>query len=151
NGDGHVRKDSQGDGRGMAIKLMGVDGDKLLPEERTERTQDFVMINGPAFFVRNAADYVTLVRSVVKNGNPISFFFPSVWPWTWHLREALNGISLSFKKVVDPLSIRYWSMTPYRLGTGDLAVKFSARPCRDAPRASTYKFPSSDPDRLRNA
>jgi hypothetical protein len=74
-----------------------------------------------------------------------------VWPWKWHLHEALNGVFLSLKSVVDPLSIRYWSMTPYRLGPETQAIKFSARPCAGSPKASRYAFPKSDPDRLRDA
>lgn len=51
NGSGKVQNDSAGDGRGMAIKLMGV-------ERSQSGTQDFVMVNHPVFFVKNAADYV---------------------------------------------------------------------------------------------
>lgn len=46
------------DGRGVAIKLLEVEGaPRLLPEEQDQpETQDFIFLNGPAFFARNAAD-----------------------------------------------------------------------------------------------
>src|SRR5215813_12303201 len=43
------------DSRGMAVKLMGVDGPKLLDDER--ETQDFVMANNPSFFVDDLLRY----------------------------------------------------------------------------------------------
>lgn len=35
----------------------------------------------------------------------------------------------SAKKIVSPLEIQYWSMTPYKLG--NRAIKFSAKPSAD--------------------
>ncbi len=45
----------------MAIKLLGVPGPKLADDEK--ETQDFLLINSPVFFVRNAADYVELSKA----------------------------------------------------------------------------------------
>src|SRR5215472_6630656 len=39
--------DNKEDARGMAIKVMGVPGEKLLESERNATTQDFIMINHP--------------------------------------------------------------------------------------------------------
>ena len=41
--NGLFSDDNAWDARGMAMKLMGVPGEKLLPEEREEQTQDFVI------------------------------------------------------------------------------------------------------------
>ena len=59
--DGKLQDDAYRDGRGMAIKLTGVEGPKLLAHEAEAKTQDFVMINSPAFFIRNARDYVSFL------------------------------------------------------------------------------------------
>lgn len=56
NGSETPQSDSAGDGRGMAVKVMGVG-------QSRSGTQDFVMINNPAFFVRNPADYVDFEAS----------------------------------------------------------------------------------------
>src|SRR5438270_5226980 len=56
-GNEALRSDWSPDARGMAIKLLGVDGPKLLEGEEGERTQDFLMINNPTFFIRNVEQY----------------------------------------------------------------------------------------------
>ena len=77
NGFGKVQEDSAGDGRGMAIKLMGV-------ERSQTGTQDFIMINHPVFFVRNAADYVEF-QEVLSEDKPFKFFFPGLNPFKFRL------------------------------------------------------------------
>ena len=53
NGNTVPQSDAEGDARGMALKLTGVEGPKLLEPEHTADTQDFVLINSPVFFIRN--------------------------------------------------------------------------------------------------
>jgi catalase len=107
------QSDRTKDGRGMAVKLDGIE-------------QDFVMINHPVFFVRNAADYIDFVEGEKKNDH-YSFFFGLRPPWRWRLHELWNGIHIKGHPLRSPLEERYFSMTPYKLGTR--AIKFSARPC----------------------
>src|SRR5579883_1590344 len=42
--------DSKGDAQAMAIKLLGVKGEKIL--EKDAETQDFIMVNHPVFLVK---------------------------------------------------------------------------------------------------
>jgi catalase len=56
------RDDAKGDARGMAIKLLEVQGEKILPDERDAQTQDFIMINHPVFFIDNPAHYLGLIQ-----------------------------------------------------------------------------------------
>ena len=142
NGSGKDQPDSTGDGRGMAIKLVGVNGEKILESERDAETQDFLMINHPAFFVRNAADYVEF-SSKSSDGNPFIFFI-NLNPLNWHLHELGIARAIQAKKIGNPLKSQYWSMTPYLLGQN--AVKFSAKPCGVADDA-----PGSGNDYLRDA
>jgi hypothetical protein len=125
NGSGKDQADTEGDGRGMAIKLTGVPGDKLLEAEKNEQTQDFLMINHPAFFVRNAIDYVDFSQRSA-DGDPFTYFI-SLNPLDWHLHELTVARAIQKKKVGNPLKVQYWSMTPYLLG--EQAVKFTAKPC----------------------
>lgn len=127
NGSGKSQDDQVGDGRGMAVKLMNVPGDKILTNQKFEQTQDFLMINHPTFFVRNAIDYVEFSEVLAKNGSPVKFFFSGVNPLNWRLHELNVARKIQGKKLSDPLATRYWSMTPYLLGSR--AVKFSAKPC----------------------
>ena len=115
NGADKPGADKSLDGRGMAVKLMGV-------EDSPSTTQDFLMINHPAFFVRNAADYVDFqTASAIWH-----FFIPGFNPFNFRLHEGLVAYRIASQTVTNPLNIRYWSMTPYRFGT--IACKFSARP-----------------------
>ena len=64
-----MRHDKWGDARGMAAKLLGVKGDKILPDERDAQTQDFVMINHPVFFANDPKRYFWLesVKKTIPN------------------------------------------------------------------------------------
>ena len=59
-GNVEVQADTEPQAAGMAIKLLGVEGEKLLEAEKDARTQDFVMINFPGFFIRSLEDYALL-------------------------------------------------------------------------------------------
>ncbi len=136
NGSEKAQDDSAGDGRGMAIKLMGV-------ERSGSGTQDFVMINHPVFFVRNAADYVEFRKALLEE-SPIKFFFPGLNPFDFRLHEFGIANAIRSTKITNPLDARYWSTTPYLFG--DSAMKFSASPC-DAASPSVQK--TSSPNFLR--
>ena len=144
NGAGRAEKDSKGDARGMAIKLLGVPGPKLAGDETA--TQDFLLINSPVFFVRNAADYVEFSKAAAA-GKPVSFFIHGFNLFRWRFHELRAALAILRKKTADPLAIRYWSATPYLFGeTGP--VKYSARPCAAAPIKKPDK---NNPDFLRGA
>jgi len=113
NGNGTPQPDGARDGRGMAVKLMGV-------AESPSTTQDFIMINFPVFVVRNAIDYIDLQTRGIWG-----FFFPR--PFKIRLHEMIVTARMFLQTVTNPLNLRYYSMVPYRFG-GDLACKFSARP-----------------------
>ena len=115
NGAATPAPDKAGDGRGMAIKVMGV-------AASSSGTQDLVMINHPTFFVANVSDYVAFNRSP----NPFKFFVPDLNPLHVHLHDMLIALSIAAEKVSNPLNSRYWSMTPYLYG--DRPCKYSARP-----------------------
>ena len=136
NAFGKVQDDLVDDGRGMAIKLMGI-------ERSDSGTQDFIMINHPVFFVRNAADYVEFQKALSED-SPFKFFFPGLNPFHFRLHEFRIANAIRSTKVANPLDSQYWSTTPYRFG--DTEMKFSARPCGSAsPFAET-----ASPDFLRD-
>ncbi|CAH0353311.1 hypothetical protein AQB9606_03167 [Aquabacterium sp. CECT 9606] len=139
NGSGQSQDDRTGDARGMAVKLMGVPGKKLLEDEASAQTQDFIMINHPVFFVRNASDYVGFQRAI--DGGTLR----SVGWFIGHLfHETRIALAIRNKEVSNPLNARYWSMTPSKLGTEQM--KFSAMPCV----GSTFVEASASRDRLRD-
>lgn len=125
NSVGTVGPDKEPQGRGMAIKLMGIEGEKLLESERHEKTQDFVMITNPVFPIKDVFDYINLLKAAFAK-KPLKFFFPSVNPFAWKMKEFAIVNAIRNKLVCNPLTTQYWSTTPYLLG--DKAVRFSCRP-----------------------
>jgi hypothetical protein len=118
------RPDSKRDAHGMSIKVMDVQGEKVLRSERDEATQDFIVANSPVFFCRNASDYVVLASRMLE-GKLLKFFFGAD-PRDWRVHEFVNMVIATQQKVVNPLQVRYWSQTPFALGPH--AVKYSAQP-----------------------
>lgn len=79
NGSGASQKDGVGDGRGMAVKILGVPGAKMLGGGNEAAIQDFLMINHPVFFVRNVSDYVGF-QEATDNG-----LFATLWWLARHI------------------------------------------------------------------
>ena len=142
NGSGTVQADHLRDGRGIAIKLMDVDGPKLMSDEA--RTQDFLFINHDVFAVKDASDYVELFRVIERDGAPTKFFL-SLNPFKWHLKELANANKIRVQ-ISNLLTLRYWTMTPYLMG--DTPAKFSMRP---QVLSNTGAPPNAAPDYLREA
>ncbi|MBE9191049.1 catalase family protein [Gloeocapsopsis crepidinum LEGE 06123] len=142
-----VQDDTKKDVRGMAIKLFGIEGEKLLEQQKDEKTQDLLLINHPVFFIKDVQDYVEFFRArqAAKGNLPLKFFFLNPNPFKWHLREFIIGMVMLNKKVSSPLAIQYWSSTPYKLG--DRAIKFTVVPNSNNATHSVAK----SPDYLRQA
>jgi hypothetical protein len=123
------RSDQEADARGLAIKVLGVAGPKLLDSERDARTQDFVLFDTPRLFVRDVAELAELLAAYAHGGTP-SFFLDggAFRPWRWRLRSLWLAARMRRPPPASVLQHQYYSVTPYRLGPGQL-VKYSARPC----------------------
>ena len=103
--------------RGVAIKLHGVDGKKVLPGDEASTEQDFLLANDQVFFAPGIEDMHKLVRGEM---GPLVKQNPRV--------AALIADSV-LKVVTNPLTTDYFSQVPYALGTGEnrVAVKYSLR------------------------
>lgn len=127
NGARQPRPDAKGDTRGIAIKLLGVEGEKVLEAEKHEQTQDFTLVNHPVFAIRNAQDYLELFNLRMKGEKQIiRFFFNGINPLKWRLHEFGISRAINKKKIPNPLTIQYWSMVPYQFGSK--AARFSVKP-----------------------
>ncbi len=127
------KADKNKDIRGMAIKLMEVEGEKLLEEEKHEQTQDFVLISTDIFVTKDAAEFEHLIASITAGKLRVVWFFLT------HLRVLFNLLT-SNKRFGSPLEARYWSTTPYLFGTN--VVKYSAKPASEI----TTPIPSNPSD-----
>ncbi len=134
NQNGTVSPDTKPDIRGVAIKLMGVEGKKLTPGGDREMNHDFILISDSRFVTKDVAEFDGLVRALVGGILKISWFFLT------HLR-ALRNLTSSLRCFGNPLSIRYFSVAPYLLG--ERAAKYSLTP-RDAAATPVPANPSGD-------
>jgi Catalase len=120
------------DGRGMAIKIMGVGGDVLSADEQGGPTQDFVMINHPVFFARNVKDYLRLEQVLVQaDDSALATLEGAIsggdWnPLHWHWRETLTVARILGQLPAHPASSSYFSMAPIRFG--NYVAKYRAKP-----------------------
>jgi len=119
NQDGTINPDKGRDIRGMAIKLMGVAGEKILAGEESEQTHDFIVISTHVFVTKDVVEFDGLIASLTGS------LFAKIWYFLTHLRVALNLLK-SMARFANPLQIRYFSTTPYLFG--EVAVKYSAIP-----------------------
>jgi Catalase len=137
--------DHAGLARGMAIKLVGVPGRKILPDEADATTQDFLLVNYPVFNVRTAADYVDFLTK--SNAGQLPAFFRA------HPESERITAAIAAQAVGNPLLQRYFSMTPYALGSSH--VKYSAKPVSCTTGETLHDegkgAQTSDPDYLRAA
>ena len=155
--------------RGMAIKLLDVDGEPLLPAP-APREQDFLMVNHPVFAFANVEDYLALSRILLEDkDDPTRFFIERIKrnpdkspdmsdPAT---RRAVRTFSIVSRiqspartanppayqdPPASPVDNQYFSGAPFLFGHGRV-MKFSARPL--APSADQPDL--SSPDYLRTA
>lgn len=135
NAASQAQPDAIPDGRGMAIKVLGVEGDVVLADEQGGPTQDFIMINHPVFFARNVKDYLRLEQVLVQaDDNALATLGGALtggdWnPLHWHWREMLAVARIAGQLPVHPASNTYFSMAPIRFG--DYVAKYRAKAAGD--------------------
>lgn len=132
---GDVLDDDISSPRGMAIKVLGVKGERLAGSEGS--TQDFVMVNAPAFAAPGPAEFagnLDLLAATTDTGQG----------WKKALSAALRGAAalglehpavktLGGHPLTHPLGETFHTTTPFRHG-GHVA-RYSLAPATDALRA----------------
>lgn len=131
----HDLEDGKHGSRGMAVKVMDVDGEVLL-EDKGRRSQDFLMINQPAFAFANAEDYLRLNQIIHQNNDDATMFFaplqvdvPGITPEqkarilrSFQLVQRLQSVP-----VANPLEVSYFGAAPFLFGP-DRVMRFCAEP-----------------------
>ncbi len=123
NGAGARQHDAKDDVRGIAIKLVGVDGKKIIPGMEDAKTQDFLAILsaftpfvGPHEFVtvvRAAANPALLLPRLIKGLG----FGPSF--------KLLKKLAGGFPKIASVATATYYSALPIQFGP--YAVHYALR------------------------
>ena len=122
NAEPKPQSDKEADVRGMAIKLVGVDGIKILESERYAKTQDFILISHKVFFARNAREFA-IVFGLIQNDPRVEAFRKDF------TREMQIYKETQENEMRNPLEGRYWSTVPFRLGPH--SVKYYAASSTD--------------------
>jgi hypothetical protein len=66
NGGGTRQHDRTGDVRGLALKIVGVPGPKIIPGMEDAKTQDFLLVQAPAMPFRDAGEFVALLDALSR-------------------------------------------------------------------------------------
>ncbi len=140
NSSDNLGPDAKGAARGIAIKLLNVEGERAVAVG-TDRSQDFLAVNHPVFPFPGPAEYVGFFS--VKAWPVVGEVASLVWLVVGHPHILRIVQAIRSKVIASPLEITYWSGSPYWLGppnggpaTGQ-AVKYAV-----VPHASGTPIPS---------
>ncbi|MFD1332187.1 catalase family protein [Methylopila musalis] len=130
---GDVLDDGVSAPRGLALKVIGVEGERL-PGSDGEETQDFLMANAPAFAARNAAAFLKNLKLLAKTTDRAETAkkgLSSVLRAVEATIEAFGGKSatvtaLGGQPMTQILGETFFSQTPFLYGRN--VAKFSIAP-----------------------
>lgn len=129
---GDLLADSISVPRGLALKLLKVEGERLPGAEGD--TQDFVMVNGPVFVAPDAETFLGSLKLLAKTTDRAEWAkkaLSAVLRGAERVIEAVGSESGTLKTMggapnVHPLGERYFTQTAYRYG--DHVAKLSLVP-----------------------
>ena len=134
---GDILDDSVSSPRGLALKVIGVAGERL-PGSEGANTQDFVMVNAPAFVAPDAQQFAPSLKLLA-----ITTDTGQAWKraLSWMLRGVVSasgalGMEISALKALgghpltNPLGETFYTATPFSYGNA--VAKFSVRPADPA-------------------
>ena len=155
---GDILHDKVSTPRGVAIKVLQVEGDRLSGSEQAT-TQDFLMVNAPAFNKPNAQKFaggLKLLASTTDKAEGAKKVLSALLRGTEKLLEAVGTESGALKgmggePLHHPLGETYFTAVPFRFG--DYVGKFSLAPASASLQALHGKAVDLDdqPDGLRLA
>ena len=114
------RRDWKKDVRAMAVKLVGVEGEKFFDVPEGSNTMDIITMGVPVFLTPNVKQFLDLEVATLKGNRALA------WYVLTHPRVTKTLFN-SFTRCANLLEIPYWSTTPYLFGP-DHAVKYHFRP-----------------------
>jgi hypothetical protein len=137
---GDLLDDSVSTPRGLAIKVIGVRGARLAGSE-PDATQDFIMINAPAFAAPNAKKFLgslKLLAGTTDKVPQLKSALSAALRGAERLLESVGGHSdalrsLGGEPATHPLGETYFTQVPLRFG--QYIAKLSLAPASDRMRA----------------
>jgi hypothetical protein len=114
--------DIKKDMRGMAIKLVGVPGKKLLEHDADAVTQDFLLVTAKTLQTRSVRDFQKSLSALMGGGVKL------IWYALTHPMVIIRSIK-QISRCNNLLDTSFFSTTPYRFGKDQsLAVKYAVVP-----------------------
>jgi hypothetical protein len=153
---GDILDDSISVPRGVAIKVLGVEGARL-PGSEGDGTQDFILVNGPVFAAAKAKDFLANLKLLAKTTDKAEGakkLLSALLRGTETALETVGLESATLKQLgghpnTHPLGETYYTQTAFRFG--DFIAKFSLAPV--SPNLTSLTDdpvnPSGRPDALR--
>ncbi|MEI9806059.1 MAG: hypothetical protein WDN48_18885 [Pseudolabrys sp.] len=121
--NGSQPDDTKPDIHGMAIKLTGVAGQKILESEANATTHDFILADNPVFFIRDTAEYVRFMENFAETvpfgKMPLKFI---LWLGFHHIRDLPVLLRFQSHTQDSPLTAQFWSQVPYAFGAGPRTI-----------------------------
>ncbi|WP_103071390.1 catalase family protein [Aquimarina sediminis] len=116
------KSDKRATSRGMAIKVLGVEGEVIEKDEIEEKTQNFLMTTSPVLSVGNVKNYKKAIYALTKG--PLRMLLYGINPFNW---RVIAITLLRAKKHTNLLNVEYFTGSPFLFGNKGV-VKFCARP-----------------------
>lgn len=130
-----ISDDSKKSYRGFALKLMNVEGLKVLPGHEHDTTHDFIFANSPVFAANSLKAAAEGVLAVSVDG-----ILKKIWFALTHISMVLQ--SMKIPECFNLLEQQYWSQAPFLYGEKH-KVKYTLIPCK--PKTSIKPdFPTID-------
>ncbi len=140
---GDMLDDSVSTPRGLAVKVIGVEGERLEGSE-TDVTQDFVLINGPAFGAPTPKKFLSVLKLLAittDRAERLKKVLSAVMRWVQRRIVAVSGqpnvtvANLGGQPETHPLGETFYSQAPLRFG--DYIAKLSVAPASPELKALT--------------
>ncbi len=142
--------------RGLALKVLDVEGERLPGAEGT--TQNFVMVNGPVFQAKTADKFLGNLKLLAGTTDKLEGTKTVMSTVLRGVGSALETVGIESPKLqslggapnVNPLGETYYSVTPFRYG--DYIAKFAVVPVSaDLTTLTKTEIDASDqPDAIRH-
>lgn len=120
---GDILDDAVNSPRGLALKLIGVAGERL-PGSEGDTTQDFILVNGPIFGAPDTAKFLTNLKLLAKTTDKVEGVKKALSAVLQPVNAAIEAVGLASPTIqqlggappVHPLGETYFSQTAYRYG-----------------------------------
>lgn len=130
---GDILDDSVNSPRGLALKVIGVDGERL-PGSEGDTTQDFILVNGPTFGATDTKKFLANLTMLAKTTDKLEGVKKAMSAVLQPIEAGLEAIGLPSSNLqqmggaapTHPLGETYYSQTAFRFG--DHIAKFALFP-----------------------